>query len=36
VLAKIAAGWPQRELDALLPDRWITRHPDALRCPPPA
>jgi transposase len=36
VLAKIAAGWPQRELDALLPDRWITQHPDALRCPPPA
>ncbi len=36
VLEKIAGGWPQRELDALLPDAWAAAHPDALRCPRPA
>lgn len=36
VLEKIAAGWPQREIDALLPDRWLEQHPDAVRCPAPA
>ncbi len=36
VLAKVAGGWPQRELDALLPDRWAATHPEAVRCPPPA
>jgi transposase len=36
VLEKIAWGWPQRELDALLPPRWLQSHPQALRCTPPA
>ena len=36
VLAKVAGGWPQRELDALLPDHWAATHPEAVRCPPPA
>jgi transposase len=36
VLEKVAAGWPQREIDALLPDAWLRDHPDALRCEPPA
>jgi transposase len=36
VLEKIAAGWPQREIDRLLPDRWIDEHPEALRRNPPA
>jgi hypothetical protein len=36
VLEKIAAGWPQREIDCLLPDRWIEEHPEALRRNPPA
>jgi hypothetical protein len=31
VLEKIAGGWPQREIDRLLPDRWIEEHPEALR-----
>lgn len=36
VLEKIAADWPQRELDRLLPDRWAQEHPEALRRPRPA
>jgi hypothetical protein len=32
----IAGGWPQREIDRLLPDRWIEEHPEALRRSPPA
>jgi len=36
VLEKIAGGWPQREIDRLLPDRWIDEHPEALRRNPPA
>jgi hypothetical protein len=36
VLEKIAGGWPQREIDRLLPDRWIEEHPEALRRNPPA
>ena len=36
VLEKIAAGWPQKDLDALLPDRWREEHPDAVRCDIPA
>jgi len=30
VLEKIAAGWPQREIDRLLPDAWADEHPEAL------
>jgi transposase len=36
VLEKIAGDWPQRELDRLLPDRWVEEHPDALRRQRPA
>jgi transposase len=36
VLEKLAAGWLQREIDALLPDRWRLEHPEALRCERPA
>ena len=36
VLEKIAGDWPQRELDRLLPDRWGSEHPDALRRSRPA
>ncbi len=36
VLEKIAAGWPNRDLDALLPAPWLQRHPEALRCDAPA
>jgi hypothetical protein len=36
VLEKLAAGWLQREIDALLPDRWMLEHPEALRCERPA
>ena len=36
LLERIAAGWPQRQIDALLPDRWRVDHPDALRCNAPA
>jgi transposase len=36
VLEKLAAGWLQREIDALLPDRWVLEHPEALRCERPA
>jgi transposase len=36
VLKKIAGDWPQREIDRLLPDRWIEEHPDALRRSRPA
>jgi transposase len=36
VLEKIAAGWPNRDLDALLPGPWLQRHPEALRCDAPA
>jgi len=25
VLEKIAGDWPQREIDRLLPDRWVVR-----------
>jgi len=36
VLEKIVGGWPQRELDRLLPDRWLEEHPAALRHVRPA
>jgi len=36
VLQKIAAGWPHRDLDQLLPDSWSRSHPDAARCTRPA
>jgi len=36
VLEKIAAGWSQRDIDRLLPDRWLEQHPEALRRNPPA
>ncbi len=36
VLEKIAGGWPNAELDQLLPDRWAEAHPEALRRTPPA
>lgn len=36
VLEKIAGDWPQREIDRLLPDRWIEEHPEAPRRNPPA
>lgn len=36
VLEKIAGDWPQREIDRLLPDRWLEEHPDALRRQRPA
>jgi hypothetical protein len=29
LLERIAAGWPQRALRALLPDAWLAAHPDA-------
>jgi transposase len=36
VLEKIAGGWSQRDIDRLLPDRWLEEHPEALRRNPPA
>ncbi len=36
VLEKIAGDWPQREIDRLLPDRWVQEHPEALRHVRPA
>jgi transposase len=36
LLERIAAGWPQRELRALLPDAWLAAHPAAPRSTPPA
>jgi hypothetical protein len=36
VLESIAAGWPQRELRALLPDAWLAAHPNAPRSTRPA
>jgi transposase len=36
LLERIAAGWPQRELRALLPDAWLAAHPAAPRSPRPA
>jgi hypothetical protein len=36
VLEKIAGGWPQREIDRLLPEAWAREHPEALRRQRPA
>ena len=36
VLEKLAAGWPNRRLDALLPDAWAAEHPHAVSCIRPA
>jgi transposase len=36
VLEKLAGGWPQRQLDRLLPDAWAAEHPEAQRALRPA